>query len=169
VIDRYGRLLAYLNREQRDRQRPEPRPVSYNERLLSDGLVVSYFIWPNIDPFRAAAGVLDAVPRPGKQARLGERSLALRDAREAVRQAREQQRGVFAADDPLRLLPFELRFLARRRPPDRWVIDLAGDGDRLIAPQRYFTIPNPEDWLFIPGEYVPLFVDRGWRTGRTRR
>lgn len=78
-------------------------------------------------------------------------------------------RGLFAAADPLRLLPFELRFLARRQPRDRWVIDLGGDSDRLIAPQRYLTITNPEDPLFIPAEYVPLFADRGWRTPRTRR
>jgi hypothetical protein len=50
--------------------------------------------------------------------------------------------------------------------PTRWVIDLAGDGDRLIPPQRYHTIANPEDRLFIPAEYVPLFIDRGWRKGR---
>jgi len=169
VIDRYGRLLAYLNREQPERDQPEARPASYNERLLRDGLVMPYFIWPNIDPFRAASGLLGAVPKPGTQQRLAERSSALRAARTAVRQARADQRGVFAGADPLRLLAFELRFLARRQPPDRWVIDLASDSDRLIAPQRDFTIANPEDRLFIPAEYVPLFADRGWRTRRTRR
>jgi endonuclease YncB( thermonuclease family) len=94
VIDRYGRLLAYLNREQPDRDQPEPRPASYNQRLLTDGLVMPYFIWPNVDPFRAAAGLLDAVPNPGTQHRLVARSPALRAAREAVRRARADQRGL---------------------------------------------------------------------------
>jgi hypothetical protein len=66
---------------------------------------------------------------------------------------------------------FELRFLARshtaacgtvrRSPPDRWVINLATDSDRLYPPLAYWRIPNPEDRLFIPVEYVPLFIDRG--------
>jgi hypothetical protein len=60
---------------------------------------------------------------------------------------------------------FELRFLSRRQPPDRWVIDLGRDDDALLPPQAYFTIPNPEDRLYIPGEYVPLFVEAGWRRG----
>ena len=76
VIDRYGRLPAYLNREQPDRDQPEPGPPSYNERLLADGLVSPYFIWPNVDPFRAAPGLLEAVPKPGTQQRLVERSPA---------------------------------------------------------------------------------------------
>jgi hypothetical protein len=74
------------------------------------------------------------------------------------------------------MFPFELRFLARshttpsggvrRSPPDRWVINLASDDDRLYPPQAYWRIPNPEDRLFVPAEYVPLFFDRGWRKRR---
>jgi hypothetical protein len=60
-------------------------------------------------------------------------------------------------------MPFELRFLARRSPPDRWVIDLSADDDRLHPPQSYIAIPNAEDRLFLPAEYVPLFVENGWR------
>lgn len=66
-------------------------------------------------------------------------------------------------DDPLRLLPFEPRFVARRSPPERWVIDLGRNDDTLLAPQAYFRVANPEDRLFVPAEYVPLFVERGWR------
>ncbi len=52
VMDRYGRFLCYVNREQRDAHHPEPRPRSYNERLLAAGAVIPYFIWPNVDPFK---------------------------------------------------------------------------------------------------------------------
>jgi hypothetical protein len=41
-------------------------------------------------------------------------------------------------------------------------IDLAAANDRLLPPQRYAGIPKPEDRLFVPSEYVPLFVNRGW-------
>jgi hypothetical protein len=81
-------------------------------------------------------------------------------ARGFVRDARDQQLGLFEAADPLRLLPFELRFLARRSPSERWVIDLGRNDDALIPPQGYFQVANPEDRLFVPAEYVPLFVER---------
>jgi hypothetical protein len=29
--------------------------------------------------------------------------------------------------------------------------------------QRYIEIPNVEDRLFVPAEYVPHFVERGWQ------
>jgi hypothetical protein len=35
----------------------------------------------------------------------------------------------------------------------------------LVPPQFYFEVANPEDRLFVPAEYVPLFVERGWRRG----
>jgi endonuclease YncB( thermonuclease family) len=55
VMDGYGRLLCYLNRDQPDKVKPAPRPESYNERLLATGAVSPYFIWPNLDPYRRAA------------------------------------------------------------------------------------------------------------------
>lgn len=164
VMDRYGRFLCYLNREQPDENRPEPRPESYNERLLASGAVGPYFIWPNVDPFRRKSSVAEAVIGPGKVAEAaGEGSLGA--ARKSVREARERRLGVFETEDPLRLLAFEVRFLAGRRAPDRWVIDLSGEGDALIPPQRYHEVSNPEDRLFVPEEYVPLFVEAGWRRG----
>ena len=33
------------------------------------------------------------------------------------------------------------------------------------TPQAYATIANPEDRLYVPSEYVPLFVEAGWRRG----
>jgi endonuclease YncB( thermonuclease family) len=50
VMDRYGRLLGYVNRHQPDPETPEPRPLTYNERLLQAGMVSPYFIWPNVNP-----------------------------------------------------------------------------------------------------------------------
>lgn len=42
VTDRYGRLLAYLNRHQAS----GPRPLDYNARMLKTGFASPYFIWP---------------------------------------------------------------------------------------------------------------------------
>ncbi len=156
VIDGYGRLLCYLNRDQ---PRP-PRPPTYNERLLVAGEVLPYFIWPNVDPFRVQPSLVKAVPRPGAAPPLaGERA--------AVAAAREQGLGVWGGDEPLRLSPFELRYLARLAPPERWVIDLAARDDRLLAPQLYPRIDRPEDRLFVGEAYVPLFESRGWRPVRS--
>jgi endonuclease YncB( thermonuclease family) len=166
VMDGYGRLLCYLNRDQPDANVPEPRPRSYNERLLQMGMVSPYFIWPNINPFLAQkqrGSLLDAVPPPGTAHVLASSDQALRDARQSVQHARQQGLGIYQAQNPLRLQPFEVRFLARRRPPERWVIDLSRDDDVLIRPQDYHRIPHVEDRLFIPPEYVPLFVEAGWR------
>lgn len=44
VTDRYGRLLCFINRDQPRDNVPEPRPKSYNERLLYQGMVCPYFI-----------------------------------------------------------------------------------------------------------------------------
>ncbi len=104
--------------------------------------------------------VSDAVPAPGSAIdAAGEGSLSA--ARRSVREARERKLGIFG-EDTLRVLPFEVRYLARRRPPDRWVVDLRSSGDTLPPPQRYHEIPNQEDRLFVPEEYVPLFVEAGW-------
>ena len=81
-----------------------------------------------------------------------------------MKNARQRREGLFQAEDPLRLEPFELRILARRQPPGRWVLDLTNStSGLLIHPADYPTIPNSEDRLFVPPEYVPLFVERGWR------
>ncbi len=162
IMDRYGRLLCFINRHQPDPADPEPRPFSYNQRLLQKGLVNPYFIWPNINPFRAEKSIADAAYSPVVfRDKVNDGTLSL--ARQWVREARERKRGIFDENNPLRLEPFEVRFLAQRRPPNRWVIDLSKNDDILIKPQEYFTISNAEDRLYIPPEYVPLFVKSGWR------
>jgi hypothetical protein len=105
------------------------------------------------------------VPPPGGVAEWADRDGSLRDARAAVAQARRDEVGLYQRDDPLRLLAFELRFLARRQPPDRWLVDLSTNDNALLPPQAYPDIPLPEDRLFIPAEYVPLWVEHGWKRG----
>jgi hypothetical protein len=87
VMDGFGRLLCFANRQQPSATDPAPRPLSYNERLLQAGLVVPYFIWPNVNPFRRQPALPDAVPEPGTAAQLAERDPALRAARRFVRDA----------------------------------------------------------------------------------
>ncbi|RMG37421.1 MAG: hypothetical protein D6725_08940, partial [Planctomycetota bacterium] len=145
-----------------------------------------YFIWPNVDPWRRAPSLLDAVPpphapleltvtssevsrptasSPGATRPMRRNSEALQRARDHVRRARAAHRGCFDAMDPLLLDPFELRFLARQQPPERWVIDLTARDGRLRPPVEYYTIPHPEDRLWVPAHFVPLFERQGWRRG----
>jgi hypothetical protein len=43
---------------------------------------------------------------------------------------------------------------------------LAATDDRLTPPQKYHTVADAEDRLWIPDEYLPLWVENGWRRGR---
>jgi hypothetical protein len=126
--------------------------------------VSPYLIWPNINPFRKAPSLVAAVIPPGEASDLADEDGALRSARDWVHDARQQKIGIFDASNPLKLEPFEVRFLARRRPPGRWVIDLSKNDDILIKPQEYYSVPNVEDRLYVPEEYVSLFVEAGWST-----
>lgn len=165
VMDGFGRLLCFINRDQPSATVPSPRPISYNERLLQTGVSSPYFIWPNINPFRAHGSLMDGVPTAGDMsAVITDPGLA--QARTFVQQARSDENGIFGNDQPsgpLMLELFELRFLARQRAPSRWVIDLSDPStDTLLHPTNYHQIPNAEDRLFVPAEYVPLFVENGW-------
>jgi hypothetical protein len=162
VFDRYGRFLAFLNRNQPSANAPSPRPRPYNERQLQAGRAPAFFIWPNISPFREAETILDAVPRPGTGNTVAE-SGDLKRARDSVKSARMLGLGVFEAADPLRFDAFEVRYLGRREVPSRAVIDLSRNDDIILRPQSYFRISNSEDRLWIPPEFVPLFASRGWR------
>lgn len=159
VMDRYGRLLAYVNRDEPDESQ---RPLSYNERLLDAGAVSPYFIFPNVDPFRRQPSTVAAVPAPGSAPQVGA-SGALGRARASVKAARDRGDGIWADPGGLVLEAFELRYLAGRRPPNRWLIDLGQSSDVLIQPQRYTQVRFPEDRLWIPEELVPLFVEKGWQ------
>ncbi len=163
VMDGYGRLLGYLNREQPNPNQPAPRPLTYNERLLKAGRAFPYFIWPNINPFRKADSIIEAVPKPGTQRTQAEADITLSRTAEFLANAREKHLGLFDAMQPMLLEPFELRLLARRELPRRWVIDLGENNNLLIRPENYYQIALPEHRLFIGEEYVPLFVEQGWK------
>lgn len=163
VMDGYGRLLCTINRNQPQRTVPTPRPPTYNLRLLERGLAFPYFIWPNISPWDRPDSIGDAVIPPGKAAEMADANRELTTARNHVKAAREKHLGVFDAMNPCLLEPFELRFLCRRQPPSRYVMDLESDSDRLLRPEDYYKIPNSEDRLWIPSIYVPLFEKHGWK------
>lgn len=162
VFDRFGRFLVFLNRNQPNPNVPSPRPRSYNERQLQAGRALPYLIWPNVNPFRDAETVAEAVPRPGTANTIAETG-DLKRARDFVKSARATNKGVFETADPLRFEAFEIRYLGRAETPNRAVIDLSKNDDVMLRPQSYFKIPHPEDRLFVPGEFVPLFAAKGWR------
>jgi len=159
IVDRYGRLLAWLNISDQS----ATRPPDYNTRMLEKGLATPYFIWPNVDPWRSRGSLIDAALPPAQFRQEANGPGKLRNARNAVAQARANGHRIFDANDPLRIHAFELRFLAQRRAPDRWVIDLGSTAPTLLKPQNYHTVANVEDRLFIPGDYVPLFERAGWQ------
>lgn len=158
VIDRYGRLLAYINVNVED---PKTAPArTYNERMLALGFASPYFIWPNLDPFKQQLNMFDAVPVPENLAAVA-RAGRLGESRRSVDHAREQGLGIFGGE-LLRIQPFELRFLSQRRAPDRWVVDLSKNDGVLLRPVDYHRIPKLEDRLYVPAEYVSLFELKGW-------
>lgn len=168
VFDGYGRLLAFVNTDVRD---PANRPAqTYNERMIANGMASPFFIWPNIDPFIGKPAVTEAAMPPRELRRKVARS-RLERSRADARAARDAGLGVYDPADPLRLLAYELRMLGDRKVPSRWVIDLsaAPDDPSLLPPEGYLLIPNPEDRLFVPVEFVPLFAQRGWQPARLVR
>jgi hypothetical protein len=167
-FDGYGRVLAFLRPEQRDVP-SEQRRIEYNTRQLADGAALPYFIWPNVDPFRKATLISEAVFTPSELRQHVRTSRSLNLARSGVRSARQAliPGSLFDPQQPLQLAAFELRFLADKRAPNRVVIDLAAAHDEPILwpAEAYFVVPNPEDRLFLPVEYVALFksAEYGWR------
>ncbi len=158
VMDGYGRLLCYLHRNNTEKERKK-KPLSYNERMLQNGMAFPYFIWPNVDPFRPMESYLRAVPPPQELGKwVG--SPRLTQAREFVRQARQNKQGIFGKDHIL--APNELRFLARRRAPDRYVLNLETGDPLLIRPTEYYLVENPEDRLYVDSHFVPLFKEKGY-------
>lgn len=131
-------------------------------RLLATGLAAPYFIFPNVDPFRARTSPLEAAADATDPATILAAAPSLRIARARVAEARTTGRGFFDPARPIGFDAFEFRFLARRSKPSRWVIDLSRNERILLPPERYIEIPNLEDRLFVPKEFVPLFEATGW-------
>lgn len=164
IKDRYGRLLCFIHPYQRNKPAGGARVPSYNERLLKEGFVLPYFIWPNVEPFRSKGGKLQAIPAPGKLRPILAPSGDLTKARTLVKKARKAGLGVYAKGNPLRLQAFELRMLTRLTPPERFVLDLSDPhAKRLIVPQEYYRVPFAEDRLFINVEDLPRWIAKGWK------
>lgn len=159
ALDRYGRLLCFLNRQEENRAR---RKRSYNERMLEKGMVSPYFIWPNIDPFREQANPFSDILKPQLFWAAVNSSATLSWARETTARARQSGLGIFDTRAPLSVAAFELRFITRGQPPDRFVIDLGNANNILLTAHRYLEIAREEDRLFVAPEYVPLFKMHGW-------
>ncbi len=161
ALDTYGRLLAYVHPNQPNTA-AEDRLDSYNFRMLEQGLAVPYFIFPNIDPFRSPGTLVNSVEGLHNPGDILTRAPKLREAREAVQRARAASAGVFNAENPLRLSPFELRMLARAQLPNRFLINLGNPEDNILHPPgEYFRFVE-ENRLWIPEEFVPLFQGHGW-------
>jgi len=163
IMDSYGRLLCMLNRNQPNANQPTRRPPTYNVRMLERGLAFPYFIWPNVNPWERPETMEEAVIPPGQARQMAENDRELKTARAAVRDARSKHIGVFDMTNPLLLEPFELRNLCRRTAASRYLIDLNSNAGELIHPLSYPSVPHPEDRLWIPSVYVPLFEKAGWK------
>jgi endonuclease YncB( thermonuclease family) len=166
-LDSYGRLLCYLNSStdnyRSQKHKDEVKKLSYNERQLAAGWAVPYFIWPNIQPFLIIDAFFKKNVLPKNFWILIKSSSKLRQARKFVSDARTNSVGIFNSSNLLKLLPFELRMIARKQKPNRYVIDLRDEGSNvLLTPEEYIKIPHPEDRLFIPNEYLPIFRVFGW-------
>jgi hypothetical protein len=168
VLDAYGRMLCYLHSDRANYTPPAvPIKLSYNERLLAKGLAVPYFIFPNVQPFVSIQPFDSVNLTPAGFWKAVNKASKLQSARKAVVDARTAGVGVFDPNDRLILLPYELRFIARldSKGPERYVIDLGNSGgNRILKPEKYYTIAKLEDRLFIPKEFVPLFTQNGWQT-----
>lgn len=170
-LDSYGRLLCYLrpHRDNFEGDVPETANKDYNLRQLENGTAVPYFIFPNVDPFLRIFNPLDkSIITPAGFWNIMAKASKLKAARQAVKIAREQGKGIFDAADPLRILPMELRSISKGSKPNRYVIDLSQPGtDTLLDPELYFTIPNVEDRMYIPGNFGEYFQLAGWNLLRS--
>jgi hypothetical protein len=166
-LDTYARLLCYLNSDKNNytkkADQDKIKALSYNERQLANGAGLPYFIWPNIQPFVNIKPFSKSFVEPNNFWIMVQNAGKLQKVRKAVANARAKKWGIYDPAKPLILAPHELRFISRGLPPDRYVVDLSAPfSNQLINPERYYIIPNPEDRLYIPKEYAPLFEKNGW-------
>ncbi|TNE65438.1 MAG: hypothetical protein EP344_03025 [Bacteroidetes bacterium] len=171
-MDNAGQVLCFLHSGRENFDDPELRDslttLSYNERLLATGAVYPFFVWPNVQPFLTGQPFLPEHAEPVSFWKTVQESPRLKKSRAAVQTARLSGQGVFDPQDPLRLAPFELRYICRRKPPTRYVVDLSRPGSKnLLAPELYYTVPNPEDRLFVPEDYRANFESMGWIVAET--
>lgn len=169
-LDSYGRLLCYLrpHRDNFEGEPPATSAIDYNIRQLANGAATPYFIFPNVDPFLRITNPLDKkIIAPDGFWKFMSKAAKLNGARAAVQNARKRQVGIYNPADPLRLLPMELRSIARGSKPNRFVIDLGQPGsNKLLDPELYFTIENVEDRFYLPPMFTDYFVMAGWEIVR---
>lgn len=164
ILDAYGRLLCYINRNNtKTEQNQNQYKYSYNERMLEIGMAFPYFIWPNVTPFfMPGTPIKDSIPDAADLPNfIATKAARLKKARDDVANARANNLGVWNKNI---LAPHELRYLARRKPPNRWVLNLDTCNPQLVEPVKYYTIQNPEDRLYIDEHYIPLFLQKGYIT-----
>lgn len=165
ALDGFGRLLAYVHPSEPDTP-SDARRRPYNERMLALGQAYPYFIFPNVDPFRSRGSPVEAAALARSPEAILAASARLRRVRDEVARARAEGQGVWSRDRPNPYEPFELRYVARRAAPTRWVLDLSRPEAVVRPPAAYVEIPNAEDRLWIPEAYVPLLEATGWRVAR---
>ena len=142
-LDVYGRLLCYLNsstdnfKSQKDID--EVKKLSYNEKQLETGWAAPYFIWPNIQPFLSVRAFSKENVLPKNFWTIIKKAGRLHQARKFVADARIANKGIFSGSNPLKLMPFELRIISRKKSPDRYVIDLRDEGNNvLLKPEQVY-------------------------------
>ena len=161
IMDGLGRFLCYLDYDKSRDERDDK--ITYNEKMLREGHAEPYFIWPNTNPFSKESSIKDAAFGPDEFYTKIENDKRFSDARNFVQTARKKKKGIFNKTNKLTLSAFELRFLARRKPPSRYVIDLSKKTDTILSPTKYHTIKHQEDRLFVNYEHLPLFAATGWK------
>lgn len=165
-LESYGRLLCYLrpHRDNFEGETPATSSIDYNIRQLAGGFATPYFIFPNVDPFLRISNPLDKkIIAPDGFWKFMTKASKLKASRDAVKAAKNRQTGIYDPSNPLRLLPMELRSIARGSKPNRAVIDLGKPGvNKILDPELYFTIENVEDRFYLPAMFTDYFVLAGW-------
>ncbi len=165
-LESYGRLLCYLrpHRDNFEGETPATSAIDYNIRQLAGGFATPYFIFPNVDPFLRISNPLDKkIISPEGFWKFMLKATKLKSSRDAVKGARNRKAGIYNPTNPLRLLPMELRSIARGSKPNRPVIDLGNPGvNKILDPELYFTIENVEDRFYLPPMFTDYFVLAGW-------
>ncbi|MBI1223714.1 MAG: hypothetical protein GC192_00635 [Bacteroidetes bacterium] len=165
-LESYGRLLCYLrpHRDNFEGETPATSAIDYNIRQLAGGFATPYFIFPNVDPFLRISNPLDKkIISPEGFWKFMTKASKLKGARDAVKGARNRMVGIYNPADPIKLLPMELRSIARGSKPNRPVIDLGKPGvNQILDPELYFTIENVEDRFYLPSMFTDYFELAGW-------
>jgi hypothetical protein len=173
IFERYGRVLCHMSKAKLidgKMANEQESDLAYNEMLLATGNASPYFIFPNTDGFRNAFSekfsLLKSIPDVNDNQvafyQFMQDDTRLQKAIGLVREARKLPNSIWDPAKPLKLQPFELRYLQRRGPPDRYVMNLSSKEPKIYPSRKYYEIPLEEDRFYIPYDYVLLFKCRGY-------